>query len=201
MLQLLLQTLQSQQTTIFVKLQPSSKSPWTSCPISDLESEHSLTILSYQPPHQFPFGERGGRGAGGWNEFSRRGGRGERQGRGGYQQRQQALQYCWTHGAGGHSSHECANPAPGHCHCATFDNKMGSSTYKCPNARAERAAGTLSPALFQRFFPSPSTLFVPNYQQQNFHKRTIIKFNSFLRILWMEVLLSTCEMNGTDIIE
>ena len=39
--------------------------------------------------------------------------------------------YCWTHGACGHPSKLCRNKKPGHQDEATFDDKMGGSTYYC----------------------------------------------------------------------
>lgn len=104
----------------------------------------------------------GGRGNGGRYSYTPQGRDCGRFGRGGAQQCNAPSSYCWMHGYGGHTSQECQNPAPGHCHQATLNNKMGGSTYKCSNARAERAARNLSPAPFQRL--SPSTQFVPNYQ-------------------------------------
>ena len=44
--------------------------------------------------------------------------------------------YCWTHGACGHKSGECRSAKPGHKWEATFDNKMGGSTKKCPPGNA-----------------------------------------------------------------
>jgi hypothetical protein len=42
--------------------------------------------------------------------------------------------YCWTHGACTHSSQECKRKRTGHQDSATFENKMGGSTYYCPQA-------------------------------------------------------------------
>jgi translation initiation factor 2B subunit (eIF-2B alpha/beta/delta family) len=41
--------------------------------------------------------------------------------------------YCWSHGACTHSSKECNRKKTGHQDDATFKNKMGGSTYYCPN--------------------------------------------------------------------
>ena len=39
--------------------------------------------------------------------------------------------YCWKHGKSSHHSANCNNKAPGHRDDATFENKMGGSTYGC----------------------------------------------------------------------
>ena len=39
--------------------------------------------------------------------------------------------YCWTHGVCGHDSKDCRNKKPGHQDSATFDNKLGGSTFFC----------------------------------------------------------------------
>ena len=39
--------------------------------------------------------------------------------------------YCWTHGAGNHSSSECKRRAQGHKHEAVFTNKLGGSKAYC----------------------------------------------------------------------
>ena len=40
--------------------------------------------------------------------------------------------YCWTHGACGHTSHECNSKASGHQDAATLENHMGGSNAFCP---------------------------------------------------------------------
>jgi len=45
--------------------------------------------------------------------------------------RQDISKYCWTHGAGNHTSKECNRRAPGHKAEATLSNKMGGSTAYC----------------------------------------------------------------------
>ena len=92
----------------------------------------------YFPTNVPPFqqgrgrGGRGGRGRG-------RGGRGRGRGNGhnggrgrSNFQRQDTSKYCWTHGACGHPSWFCNNPKEGHQYQATFENKLGGSTYYCP---------------------------------------------------------------------
>ena len=39
--------------------------------------------------------------------------------------------YCYTHGACAHTGFECTNKKEGHKDEATFENKMGGSTYYC----------------------------------------------------------------------
>lgn len=39
--------------------------------------------------------------------------------------------YCWTHGACNHNSKNCHHKNAGHQNEATFENKMGGSTYYC----------------------------------------------------------------------
>ena len=46
--------------------------------------------------------------------------------------RKDTSKYCWSHGACGHPGCECKNKKPGHKDEATFDNKMGGSTFLCP---------------------------------------------------------------------
>ena len=45
--------------------------------------------------------------------------------------RNQTDHYCWTHGACGHDSKDCRNKKPGHEDSATFENKLGGSTFFC----------------------------------------------------------------------
>ena len=40
--------------------------------------------------------------------------------------------YCWSHGACAHESASCLSKKPGHQDTATFNNKMGGSTTRCP---------------------------------------------------------------------
>jgi hypothetical protein len=47
--------------------------------------------------------------------------------------RRNTSKYCWSHGACSHSSAECNNKRPGHTDAATFEEKMGGSTYYCQN--------------------------------------------------------------------
>ena len=80
------------------------------------------------PSVQQPFypynGGGGGRGRGR--------GRGRRGGRGNRNQRTDTSKYCWTHGACNHPSWFCKNPKENHRYEATFENKLGGSTYYCP---------------------------------------------------------------------
>ena len=97
----------------------------------------SLQLYPFPPgqyQHQFQL-QPSGRG---YRQYCPRGGRGGGRGQGG--QRQDTSCYCWSHGAGRHWSSQCNNPLPGHQYHATFENKMGGSTYRCPNAKAERQA-------------------------------------------------------------
>ena len=90
---------------------------------------------SYQPHSPYTPFQSSGRGGG---RFNRRGGRGGRGGGRGTFQRQNVSEYCWTHGACGHPSSACRFPAPGHMGNATFENKLGGSTYYCPNTKKEK---------------------------------------------------------------
>lgn len=88
----------------------------------------------YNPSFVRGRGNCGGRGNGGTYH--------QQQGRGCGRQNRVSTQrnptsYFWTHGGGTHWSWDCANPAPGHCWQATFENKMGGSTYCFPTAKAE----------------------------------------------------------------
>ena len=69
--------------------------------------------------------QRGGRGNGRGN------GQGRGRGRGNFRQRRNISRYCWTHGACNHTGYNCENPAVGHRPEATFENKLGGSTYYC----------------------------------------------------------------------
>ena len=52
-----------------------------------------------------------------------------------YRTRRNTSKYCWSHGACAHDGTECTNPKEGHKKEATFENKMGGSTYYCKPAR------------------------------------------------------------------
>ena len=54
-----------------------------------------------------------------------------RNGRGSLRPRRNTSKYCWTHGACSHESSDCNAKAQGHQDSATFNNKMGGSTYYC----------------------------------------------------------------------
>ena len=45
--------------------------------------------------------------------------------------RRNTSKYCWSHGACSHSSKDCNSKRDGHQDNATFENKMGGSTYYC----------------------------------------------------------------------
>jgi len=45
-----------------------------------------------------------------------------------HRSRHNTMFYCWSHGAGSHSSAECNNRKPSHKHAATFQNKMDDCT-------------------------------------------------------------------------
>ena len=47
--------------------------------------------------------------------------------------RKNTSQYCWTHGACGHSSNTCRAKANGHQDTATLENRMGGSNAYCPD--------------------------------------------------------------------
>ena len=48
-----------------------------------------------------------------------------------FRPRRNTEHYCWTHGAFAHDSKDCKHKASGHQDAATFQNKMGGSTYYC----------------------------------------------------------------------
>ena len=50
--------------------------------------------------------------------------------------------YCWTHGACGHPSNKCRNKKVGHQDEATFDDKMGGSSYYCKIAAEQKKTGS-----------------------------------------------------------
>jgi hypothetical protein len=58
-------------------------------------------------------------------------GRGEGRGNGNIRQRNSSI-YCWSHGGCGHSSADCLERLNGHQNNATFENKMGGNTRRCP---------------------------------------------------------------------
>ena len=54
-------------------------------------------------------------------------------GNGSRQRRRNVSKYYWSHGACTHASRDCKKKKPGHKDDATFDDKMGGSTYYCSN--------------------------------------------------------------------
>ena len=55
--------------------------------------------------------------------------------RGGRSRQNRKKKYCWTHGNGNHNGYECNNPHKDHKKEATYQNKMGGSTWNCGPSR------------------------------------------------------------------
>ena len=105
--------------------------PQFPCQFQPFQPAFQMNTPPFQPYYpgnyqQFGQGGRGGRGGRGRGRGGGRGG-----GRGYNQQRQDTSKYCHSHGACGHWSWQCNTPKPGHQNAATFENKMGGSTYYC----------------------------------------------------------------------
>ena len=56
------------------------------------------------------------------------------------------VRYCWTHGACGHSSAFCRNPAQGHVSEATFSNRFNGNNARCRGSGNSNTTSTTSTA-------------------------------------------------------